>query len=59
MTSLQTHRVVLDPLPGHLKVDVSPVAISARVVIDDLIEAEAPTTISNIEAGPREVAISG
>lgn len=54
---LQTHKVTLDPLPGHLKVEVSPVT-SADVTIDELITATAPTTISNVAAGPREIAVT-
>lgn len=54
---LQTHTIALDPLPGHLRIEVTPVD-SAKVTIDRLIEAIAPTTINNIEAGPREVSVS-
>ena len=54
---IQTHNVTLEPLPGKLKVEVEPVA-AANVTIDDTISAQAPTTIGNIEAGPREVKVS-
>ncbi len=54
---LQTHTVVLDPLPGHLRVEISPVK-TATILIDDLIEATVPSTINNIEAGGREITIA-
>lgn len=54
---LQTHTVTLDPLPGHLRVEVSPVK-TAKIVIDDLIEAAVPSTVSNIEAGAREITVT-
>jgi formylglycine-generating enzyme required for sulfatase activity len=54
---IQTHNVTLDPLPGKLRVEVAPVA-AANVTIDDTITAQAPTTIGNIEAGPREVKVA-
>jgi len=55
--TLQTHEVKLKPLPGKLKVEITPVA-SATVVIDELLTAEAPTIIGNIEAGAREVTVT-
>ena len=54
---LQVHEVKLVPLPGHLRVAVTPIK-SATVKVDNLIEATAPTIIRNIEAGPREVSVS-
>lgn len=54
---LQTHTIHLDPLPGHLRVEVTPV-ITAKLVIDDLIEAAVPSTVSNIEAGAREITVT-
>jgi len=55
--TLQTHKVILAPLPGHLRVEVTPVA-TADVTIDGLIEVTAPTTVGNIDAGPREVSVT-
>ncbi len=54
---LQTHTVKLNPLPGHLRVDVSPVQ-TAKIVIDGLIEADVPSTVNNIEAGAREITVT-
>lgn len=54
---IQTHNVTLEPLPGKLRVEVTPVA-SANVSIDDADSVQAPTTIGDIEAGPREVKVS-
>ncbi|TDJ69455.1 MAG: PEGA domain-containing protein [Proteobacteria bacterium] len=54
---LQNHTIALAPLPGHLRIDVTPVA-TAKVTIDHIIEAIAPTTIKNIEAGAREISIT-
>jgi formylglycine-generating enzyme required for sulfatase activity len=55
--ALQVHKVTLSPLPGHLRVAITPIN-SAAVTIDGLIEATAPTTIRNIEAGAREISVS-
>lgn len=55
--AIQTHEITLDPLPGRLKVEITPVA-TATVAIDDTIRAEAPTTIEDIDAGPREIKVS-
>lgn len=55
--AIQTHNVTLDPLPGKLKLEVTPVA-TADVTIDDTIRAQAPTTVEDLEAGPREVAVA-
>ena len=54
---IQTHSVTLDPLPGKLKLEVTPVA-SADVTIDGTKRGPAPATIGDIEAGPREVIVS-
>lgn len=54
---LQTHKVTLAPLPGHLRIEVTPVE-TANVTIDGLIEVTAPTTVGNIDAGPREVSVT-
>lgn len=55
--AIQTHSVTLDPLPGKLKLEITP-EITADVTIDDTIRAQAPTTIEGIEAGPREVKVT-
>ncbi len=55
--AIQTHSVALDPLPGKLKLEITP-DITADVTIDDTIRAQAPTTIDDIEAGPREVKVT-
>jgi len=54
---IQIHTVKLTPLPGQLRVEVTPVK-TARIAIDDLIEAAVPATVSNIEAGAREITIT-
>lgn len=54
---LQTHTVELRPLPGDLRINVTPVA-SAKVTIDNLIEATVPSTVKNIDAGPRQIRVS-
>ncbi|MDP6182790.1 MAG: PEGA domain-containing protein [Gammaproteobacteria bacterium] len=55
--ALQTHSITLDPLPGHLRVEVTPVN-EANVTIDKLTEVTAPTTIKNIDAGPHEISVT-
>ncbi|MFT4562722.1 MAG: sulfatase activating formylglycine-generating enzyme [Gammaproteobacteria bacterium] len=54
---IQTHAVSLNPLPGHLRVEITPVD-SATITIDELITATVPSTVSNIDAGPRQIEIS-
>ena len=55
--ALQTHSITLAPLPGRLRIEVTPIE-TANVTIDKLIEATAPTTIGNIDAGPHEVTVT-
>ncbi|MCZ6892631.1 MAG: PEGA domain-containing protein [Gammaproteobacteria bacterium] len=53
---LQTQQVTLQALPGHLRIEVAPVA-RARVYIDGSERGSAPGTIKDIAAGPREIQI--
>lgn len=53
---LQTQEVILEPLPGHLRIELSPVD-QADVLIDGEVGGEAPGTIQYIKAGTRDVEI--
>jgi formylglycine-generating enzyme required for sulfatase activity len=52
----QHFALALRPLPGHLRVTVSPVA-SAELTIDDQPPRPVPATIDEIEAGTREITV--
>lgn len=54
---IQTHAVSLNPLPGHLRVEITPID-SATITIDELVTATVPSTVSNIEAGLRQIEIT-
>jgi formylglycine-generating enzyme required for sulfatase activity len=53
---LQTQEVTLEPLPGHLHIEVTPVS-QADVFIDGSNRGSAPGTINDIAAGTREIEI--
>jgi formylglycine-generating enzyme required for sulfatase activity len=53
---LQTHRVVLERLPGHLRIDLAPVA-SAEVEVDGEKRGTAPGVIRDLRAGTRQVEV--
>lgn len=52
----QTHRIELEPLPGHLRVEISPVE-SATLEIDGQPVAKAPTTVRDLAAGQHNIRI--
>jgi formylglycine-generating enzyme required for sulfatase activity len=54
---IQTYAVSLTPLPGSLRVEIAPID-SATITIDALSTATVPSTISEIEAGPRQIKIT-
>ena len=54
---IQQHKITLKPLPGRLQVEVSPIA-NATINIDGKDVGQAPTTVENVESGPREILIS-
>lgn len=54
---LQTQRLALRPLPGKLRVTVTPVT-SADIRIDGQLVATAPTTVDQVEAGMREIEVT-
>lgn len=54
---MQIHEIVLTPLPGHLRVAVSPVS-SAQLSVDGQAVADAATTIRDLSAGPHHVQVS-
>ena len=53
---LQTQEVTLERLPGHLRIELSPVD-HADIYIDGVASGTAPGTVSGIKAGPRDIEI--
>ena len=53
---LQAQEITLEPLPGHLRIDLSPVD-RAEVYIDGVLSGTAPGMISGIKAGTRDVEV--
>lgn len=54
--ALQTQHVVLDPLPGHLRVDVTP-AVTAQITIDGEGRGSVPGEVRDIPAGKRNIVL--
>ncbi|MGR8948626.1 MAG: PEGA domain-containing protein [Gammaproteobacteria bacterium] len=54
--ALQSHILELEPLPGHLRVEISPVE-SAEVTIDEKINSTAPTILRDLAAGPHNIQV--
>lgn len=55
--ALQTQHVTLDPLPGHLRVTVSPDVI-ARITVDGEARGMVPGDVRDIPAGARTIVLS-
>lgn len=53
---LQTHEIVLTRLPGHLRVQVTPVS-RAEVIVDGAVLGDAPGLISDVPPGYHEIEI--
>ena len=53
---LQTQEVTLEPLPGHLRIDLSPVD-RADVYVDGVVSGAAPGLVSGIRAGTRDIEV--
>jgi formylglycine-generating enzyme required for sulfatase activity/archaellum component FlaG (FlaF/FlaG flagellin family) len=55
--AIQKHRIELEPLPGHLRIEITPVK-SAKVILDEQEMADAPTTLRDLASGPHNIRIS-
>lgn len=55
--AFQTHEIQLEPLPGHLRIDISPVP-TAQVNFNENEVADAPTTLKDIPAGTYNIRIT-
>ena len=55
--AMQKHVLELTPLPGHLRVEISPIS-SAQLLLDDEAVDDAPTTLRDITAGSHNLKVS-